>query len=913
MNEQHPHLPSDEPVEPSLEQQLTAFLLGEADETTIARVESALAADEGLRARRDALMEVLGLLRATPTAAPSSLAPERREALRQEAAAQLGESSVAISARRWWQSPTLRMVAALLVFGSLVSLWQPWQASSTPTPADSSLAATAPLPSGSQSQEAKDGTDFAFAKAPKVPQERRFEPGETIGIFGGVADERTKAGDALDVLKDPSFEVNHALDSLGYVAPDAKQLRVLGDADSSGNDPFVGLIGSGGGGSLDKSAPTAGAKWAEGAEKVVIVGRTENLFADTSPAPTPPSAPSASAGPTTSGSPSTISLEATVSRDTGLLELERQRDGQREALRQKDSRTRFRSELEVAELGFDDDSASYLERESQDRKQQAYCVTDGYGRSYYGEDVLQYLHRQERETPSDMFFRYYGDNAAILTATESLSTFAADVDSASYALSRAYLVDGKLPPKAAVRSEEFLNYFDYQLPAPAPEEDFAVYLEGAPSLFSREPRQLLGIGIQAREIAAEARPAMNLVFVIDKSGSMAGERMQLVKDSLELVIDQLQEDDTLGIVTFDGHGHILQQPLPLRERWKLRRAVRTLTTGGSTNAGEGLALGYEMIEQVYDPERINRVILASDGVANTGETDQQRILAEVQARAEAAVDLTTLGVGMGNHNDVFLEQLADRGDGSCHYLDDFAEAKRVLVDDFLGTLVTVGRQLKIQVEFDPAIVTRWRQLGYENRSLTAAQFRDDAVDAGEVGSGQDVVALYELDLQPNLDSEATVATVRLRWIPEGASAAVEKEYSLTVGELTSRWGLASKRLRLAGVTAQLAEIMRRSWHARGDDGELLASEAARLAGEWPEQPEVGELGDMIRRAQSLLQREEPQEELVQLLEEARWMNLREAEIEQLQQGQVEQEELLQSLRQQNNTLEARLQELLQGR
>jgi len=367
------------------------------------------------------------------------------------------------------------------------------------------------------------------------------------------------------------------------------------------------------------------------------------------------------------------------------------------------------------------------------------------------------------------------------------------------------------------------------------------------------------------------------------------------------------------LVTFDSRGHVLQESIPVRERYKLRRAVRSLSTGGSTNAGEGLALGYEMIEKVFDPKHINRVILASDGVANTGETDQKRILADVRSRAEAEVDLTTLGVGMGNHNDVFLEQLADQGDGSCHYLDDFAEAKRVLVDDFLGTLVTVGRELKIQVEFDPKVVQRWRQLGYENRSLTAAQFRDDSVDAGEVGSGQDVVALYELDLMPEADAEATLATVRLRWIPEGASKAVERSFPMTVGELTGRWGLTSKRLRLAAVTAQLAETLRQSWHARGDDRELLANEAERLAQEWPEQSEVAELRDMIRRAHSLLPRYAAGDELSQLMEEARWMNLRQAEIEQLQQGQNQQEELLEELRLQNAALEARLQELLQGR
>lgn len=892
----------DENQDPSMEQLLTAYLLGECDEATAARVEAALADDDLLRARRVAQEEVLGLLRNSAPEAPASLAPERRDALR--VAAQAAASSATTPeaspgtnhSSPWWQAPVWRMAAGLVIFGGAVALWQPWNSGTSSL--RPGLQASAP----SHTELGELGYQAASPESTVKINELGYADLSQLGYSGGGGDRggapaEAKPNDSTIGLAFDAVGTDKSQDWAGYIA----------------QDPAVGSYDwtQGGGAADDVRARLQVAEQAperlRGLAGGKDLGLGGGLVESEEPTQTLDQLVAPTLAPSSPGAPAS-------SRSPEVLRFAAEEQDQKEGLGRfgKDNGD-LDLDASLADVGLF--ALGYVDEESLERKalkHRGVHVVDGYGRTYYNTQILEHLHRQERERPSDMFFRYYGDNAAVLATTNPLSTFAADVDSASYALSRAYLVDGHVPPKAAVRTEEFLNYFDYDLPVPT-EDDFAVYLEGAPSVFSHEPRQLLGIGIQAKEIAADARPAMNLVFVIDKSGSMEGERMQLVKDALELVIDQLKEDDTLGLVTFDSRGHVLQESISVRERYKLRRAVRNLTTGGSTNAGEGLALGYEMIEKVFDPKRINRVILASDGVANTGESDQTRILAQVKARAEAEVDLTTLGVGMGNHNDVFLEQLADHGDGSCHYLDDFAEAKRVLVDDFLGTLVTVGRQLKIQVEFDPQSVQRWRQLGYENRSLTAAQFRDDAVDAGEVGSGQDVVALYELTLMPEVTAETTLATVRLRWIPEGASAAVERSFPMTVGQLTGRWGLASKRLRLAAVSAQLAETLRQSWHARGDDRDLLASEAARLAEEWSAQPEVGELREMIRRTHGLLPPHLPGDELTQLMEEARWMHLRQAEIEQLQQGQEDQEELLEILRLQNAALEARLQELLQGR
>jgi Ca-activated chloride channel homolog len=541
------------------------------------------------------------------------------------------------------------------------------------------------------------------------------------------------------------------------------------------------------------------------------------------------------------------------------------------------------------------------------------CVVfDGYGRRYVNHTVIEHLHPEYRnESPRDMFFRYYGDNAEIITKLDPMSTFAADVDTASYPMARNYLVNGTLPPKQAIRTEEFVNYFDYELAAPA-EGDFAVHMQAMPSLFSgNHERTLLSVGIKAREVLDEDRKPMNLVFVIDKSGSMAGERMELVKKSLELLVDQMRQEDTLGIITFDSNGHIVLEPTSAKQRWKLREAIRNLSTGGSTNAAEGLEMGYKMMETCFSKDRINRLVLASDGVANTGETDQERILKTVRAQAEADVDLTTLGVGMGNHNDIFLEQLANKGDGSCHYIDDYAEAKRVLVEQFLGTMVTIARDVKIQVEFDGKVVSRWRQFGYENRSLRHEDFRNDSIDAGEVGSGHEVTALYELETLAGAAAEGTLVTVRLRWFPDGSSEVVEQEFKMEASAVASRAGLAPARLRLAAVVAQYAEVLRHSYHARHDSYLKLRQEADKLVGELKGDQDVRELRDMIERTVDLARWSPPTDELSILMESMREQQLQSAQLRLLGGENEETAILLASIELQNQEIEKRMLQLLE--
>ncbi len=585
-------------------------------------------------------------------------------------------------------------------------------------------------------------------------------------------------------------------------------------------------------------------------------------------------------------------------------------------------------ELVIPDSTLEEPTGYYFENAERFRRsggEPRIIVCDGYGRTYHDTRVVDYLRPIEsNESPRDMFFRYYGDNPFVANAQDNLSTFAIDVDTASYPLARKYLADNKLPPRAAIRSEEFLNYFDHNLTPPS-EGDFAVHMQAAPTPFTEgSDNILLKVGVKGREISAVERKPLNLVFVIDKSGSMReNNRMELVKRSLELLVDQLREDDRVGIVSFDSSGHIVMESTKGAERWKLREALRQMEPGGSTNAAEGLYLGYEMLSRNYQEGATNRVVLASDGVANTGETDQQRILDRIADFTARQVDLTTIGVGMNNHNDVFLEQMANKGDGSCHYVDDFDEAKHVFIDRFSGTMQTIARDVKIQVEFNQANVLRWRQIGYENRSLQDHQFRDDRVDAGEVGAGHEIIALYEVQLKDPVDagSEGSLATVRLRWKPDGAEpspdtgviAAVEQPFAIDLAQVQSDWQKTAPQFRLAAVTAQYAEFMRRSYHVRGDSYLVLQAAAQRLAGELAGDEKVRELSTLITETRRLVQFQPPSDELWQLIEQSRRLTLLHQELHHLEQRNQETEKLMAELQAQNAELEERIRQHLDGR
>ncbi len=465
------------------------------------------------------------------------------------------------------------------------------------------------------------------------------------------------------------------------------------------------------------------------------------------------------------------------------------------------------------------------------------------------------------ERPNAMYYRWWGDNPFVYTSSDKQATFAADVDTASYALARRYLTGGNLPTREQVRTEEFVNYFAGDIPAPA-EDVFAVQTEMTRSPFGgTNNRYMLRVGIRGKVIPKENRPPMALVFVVDTSGSMSnGNRMDLVKHSLRLLGTELDGRDQVGVVSFSSEARLVLPMTSMDKRGDLESAVQSLSPDGSTNVEDGIRLGYELLSRVPADGRLRRVVLISDGVANTGSTVADEILKSVKMHRENGINLSTVGVGMGNHNDALLERLANRGDGICDYVDDADAARRAMVERFSGGFIPIARDLKIQLEFTNSGVLRYRQIGYENRAVADADFRNDAVDGGEVGSGHQVTALFELECVDMPDagvmSHIDFGQVRLRYksIATGSDQQVfETEHALRVQAGPFPFERASSGFARSVVAAQFAEVLRRSTHAAGDDYAALVAQATRIANlpEFAGDGETQELAGMIRRAGSL--------------------------------------------------------------
>jgi Ca-activated chloride channel family protein len=336
------------------------------------------------------------------------------------------------------------------------------------------------------------------------------------------------------------------------------------------------------------------------------------------------------------------------------------------------------------------------------------------------------------------------ENDFLAVADNPLSTFSIDVDTASYTNVRRFLNGGLLPPRDAVRIEELINYFDYDYPQPDGDAPFSATVEVAGCPWKPEHR-LARIGLKGREIERGAYRGSNLVFLIDVSGSMqAPNKLPLVKSALAMLVEQLDGRDQVAIVVYAGSSGEVLSPTPGDAKSEIRDAIDDLEAGGSTNGGEGLKLAYRLARRNFIGGGVNRVILATDGDFNVGVTGKAELLRLIEKDARRGIFLTALGVGMGNYKDDTLELLADRGNGNYAYLDSLKEARRVLVEQIGGTLVTIAKDVKIQVEFNPLQVGAYRLIGYENRMLSKEDFNDDRKDAGEIGAGHTVTALYEL-------------------------------------------------------------------------------------------------------------------------------------------------------------------------
>ncbi|EJM66445.1 von Willebrand factor type A (vWA) domain protein [Pseudomonas sp. GM50] len=435
-----------------------------------------------------------------------------------------------------------------------------------------------------------------------------------------------------------------------------------------------------------------------------------------------------------------------------------------------------------------------------------------------GEAYPQGYRDEQREQ-----YQALADNPIHSVAEAPVSTFSADVDTGAYANVRRLLNQGRLPPEGAVRLEEMVNYFPYDYALPTDGSPFGVTTELAPSPWNPHTR-LLRIGIKASDRAvAELAPA-NLVFLVDVSGSMdRREGLPMVKSTLKLLVDQLREQDRVSLVVYAGESRVVLEPTSGREKAKIRTAIDQLTAGGSTAGASGIELAYQMAQQAFIPKGINRILLATDGDFNVGISDFDSLKQMAVDKRKTGVSLTTLGFGVDNYNEHLMEQLADAGDGNYAYIDNLREARKVLVDQLGSTLAVVAKNVKLQVEFNPAQVSEYRLLGYENRALKREDFSNDKVDAGEIGAGHTVTALYEIVpkgekgwLEPlrygNAAADVSantgeMAMLRVRYqLPEGGNSRLI-ERPILRGE-ARKLSAASDDLRFAAAVAAFSQQLK---------------------------------------------------------------------------------------------------------
>ena len=393
-------------------------------------------------------------------------------------------------------------------------------------------------------------------------------------------------------------------------------------------------------------------------------------------------------------------------------------------------------------VGFSENNTSYSEHANSNPNTGSYAYDDVY--SSEAQEVPPGMNSDRSEAITENVEVTYNDIED--ASHDNQLTFAVDVDTASYTIARDYLNQGILPPKEVIRVEEFINFFDYTDAAPESLEEnpFAVHLDAAKAPFA-ENHTLLRVGLKGFEVANEDRPETNLVFLVDTSGSMSSS-IQMVRDSLGLLLDNLNPTDTIAIVTYAGNSKIALRPTQASNRETIISAMSSLTAGGSTNGADGINTAYDLAEDAFQEDGLNRVVLCTDGDFNVGVRGEE-LYNLIEEKRESGITLSVLGFG-NRYNDTQMEQLADRGNGNYTFIDSIREAQRALVDRLTATLMVIAKDVKIQLEVNPTIVKAYRLLGYENRAIADEDFRNDAVDAGEIGAGHGVTALVELELYP---------------------------------------------------------------------------------------------------------------------------------------------------------------------
>jgi Ca-activated chloride channel family protein len=432
----------------------------------------------------------------------------------------------------------------------------------------------------------------------------------------------------------------------------------------------------------------------------------------------------------------------------------------------------------------------------------------------------------------------------VQTTADQLSTFALDVDTGAYTAARGYINAGQLPPPASARAEEFLNYFHYDYPAPQ-QGDFGIYVDAAPSPWGQGDTQIVRIGIQGRRIDDSQRKNAALTFVVDASGSMdRPSRLPLAKQALALLVGELRENDSVAIVVFGSESHVVLQPTSAAQRETILQAIESLSIEGATNIEGGLQMAYDLAARNFKPGAINRVILLTDGEANVGATGPDAILQTIHDQSAQGVLLSTVGFGMGDYNDPMLERLADTGNGNYAYVDTIDAARRIFVQNLTGTLQVIAKDAKVQVEFNPAVVASYRLIGYDNRAVADADFRNDTVDAGEVGAGHSVTALYELRMTDQ--GQGTALTVQLRYADTSGGEVHEVALPFGSASFGRNFAEAAPRFQQAVAVAGFAEQLHTGMGAPSLADVLTITQ--RIAPQLANDSDVQEFAQLVTRA-----------------------------------------------------------------
>jgi Ca-activated chloride channel family protein len=417
-------------------------------------------------------------------------------------------------------------------------------------------------------------------------------------------------------------------------------------------------------------------------------------------------------------------------------------------------------------------------------------------------------------------------NPVHVTTEDPVSTFSIDVDTASYAVVRNFLNSCELPPQDAVRVEEMINYFDYDYDIPDSMDDpFETQIHVTPNPWNSDT-QLLHVGVQGYELAETERPRANLVFLIDVSGSMnSADKLPLAVQAMHMLVDELDRDDTVSIVVYAGAAGAVLPPTRARNARTIHQALDSLHAGGSTAGGAGLALAYDLAEQNFDEDAVNRVMLLTDGDFNVGVTNDERLEDFVSRKRESGIYLSVMGFGRGNYNDQMMQTIAQAGNGVAGYIDSRAEARRMLVEETFSALFPIANDVKIQIEFNPARVAEYRLVGYETRILNREDFNNDAVDAGEVGSGHSVTAIYEIaapgsegvlveplryggTTTPEADLDGEFGHLRIRYKHPGEDESALIEQAITDADRYRSLDRVSEEARFSIQVAGFAQLMR---------------------------------------------------------------------------------------------------------